>query len=70
MFHLSYWKGETSLSFALLYVKCVGIYLAFSEHFMKQTNKYNKTETNSQIQRTNEWLWAGEGGLGEIGEGD
>ena len=38
----------------------------------KQTNKQSKTETDSEIQRTNCWLpeWRGHGGMSEIGEGE
>ena len=36
---------------------------------MKQMNDYNKTEPDSQIQRTNQWLqWGRE--TGKIGVGD
>lgn len=36
---------------------------------IKQMNEYNKTETNSQIQRTNKWLPVGRQKGGRTREG-
>ena len=73
-------KQKTSLPFATTWIDVEGtvlyeidrqiLQLSFTCGISKnQTNEFNKTETEPQIQRTNKWLPVRKGKLGEARQG-